>query len=165
MLRASFFVSEEIAGGKTADAYWVATLRAFTGCEGFKRRRAFLGGLAAMFRLLHAGGVYHNDLKEANIMCVEGGNDDAPKFYLLDLEGVRRYSRLSERRRVKNLMQIYRTLGMHLSRSQRLFFLKCYLGDSFADRELKRGLTRVVLRRARRVDSIKARRTQSASLS
>jgi tRNA A-37 threonylcarbamoyl transferase component Bud32 len=164
-LRASFFVSEEIAGGKTANAYWMATLRDFADCEGFKRRRAFLRQLAAMFRLLHAGGVYHNDLKEANIMVVEGGNDVSVKFFLLDLEGVRRYSSLSERRRVKNLIQIYRTLGTHLSRSQRSYFLKSYLGDSFGDRKLKRDLIEVVLRRARRVDIIKARTAQPANSS
>jgi hypothetical protein len=152
MLRKSFFVSEEIAGAKTADRYWLEKLQDRKDRETFRLRRAYLARLAGLFHALHARRIYHDDLKDANIMAVAGGNGRSVDFFLLDLEGVRRCSRLSYRRRVKNLVQLYRTLGKHLTRSQMLAFLKNYLCDSYADRTTKRNLIVRVLRRARRVD-------------
>lgn len=152
MLRKSFFVSEEIAGAKTADGYWIEKLQDRKGREGFQLRRAYLARLAGLFHALHARQIYHDDLKDANIMAVAGTDGGSVTFFLLDLEGVRRCSRLSQRRRVKNLVQLYRTLGKHLSRSQELSFLKNYLRASYTDRTLKRKLVVSVLRRAQRVD-------------
>ena len=158
MLRHSCFVSEEIAGGKTADAYWLESIRQCKDRGGFKERRAFLRGLASMFHSLHQQQIYHNDLKDANILVVVKNRDiDSMEYFLLDLEGVRRCARLSRRRRIKNLVQLYRTLGRHVSRSGRMFFFKCYLGPAFADRKLKRQLIEDVLRAARRVDIRKVR--------
>ena len=152
MLRKSFFVSEEIAGAKTSDRYWIEKLQDREDREAFQLRRAYLARLAGLFEALHARRIYHDDLKDANIMVVAGGNGGSVDFFLLDLEGVRRCSRLSRRRRVKNLVQLYRTLGKHLTRSQKLSFLKNYLRASYANRALKRNLIVRVLRRARRVD-------------
>jgi len=157
MLEKSFFVSEEIAGGRTADAYWNEQLADCSGAQGFRRRRSFLQLLASLFRTLHGREIYHNDLKDANIMAVSSGNDGSVKFFLLDLEGVQRCRRLGDRRRLKNIVQIYRTLGTHLSRSQQLFFLKCYLSASYDNAERKRDLIRIILKRARRVDAAKVR--------
>src|SRR5690348_14311515 len=68
MLAASFFVSDEITGGKTADQYWQQDLAHLSGRERFRRRRRFLRGLARVFSSLHAARIYHNDLKDANIL-------------------------------------------------------------------------------------------------
>ena len=152
MLRKSFFLSEEIAGAKTADRYWIDNLQDRKDREGFQLRRAYLARLAGLFHTLHARQIYHDDLKDANIMAVAGDNGGSVDSFLLDLEGVRRCSRLSQRRRVKNLVQLYRTLGKHLTRSQRLSFLKNYFPASYSDRTLKRNLVVRVLRRAHRVD-------------
>ncbi len=120
-------------------------------------RRAFLRSLASLFRSLHAQQIYHDDLKHSNILVVNNGGDESFEWFLLDLEGVREYARLSERRRIKNLVQLYRTLGRYVSRSRQAFFLKCYLGRSFADPKLKRHFVDGVLMRAKSVDRIKAR--------
>lgn len=150
MIHSSFFVSQEIAGGKTADAYWLES----TG--GYSDRRALLRGLARLFHALHTQGIYHNDLKDANILIATKSEFAEIECFLLDLEGVRRCARLSERRRIKNLVQLYRTLGRHVPRSRQIYFLKCYLGSGFDDRNLKRKLVDRVLRAARRVDRAKA---------
>lgn len=157
MLRRSFFVSEEIAAGKTTDAYWLESLRQRKDRGGFKERRAFLRSLASLFLSLHAQQIYHNDLKHSNILVVNNGGDESFEWFLLDLEGVRQYVRLSERRRIKNLVQLYRTLGRYVSRSRQAFFLKCYLGRSFADPKLKRHFVDGVLMHAKSVDRVKAR--------
>jgi hypothetical protein len=155
MLQRSFFVSEAIAGARTTDAFWRQNLRACEGRAGFRLRRQFLVRLAALFAALHSRRIYHDDLKDANIMAFVG--EDGPQFALLDLEGVRRCFRLSERRRIKNLVQLYRTLGRYLSRSQKLFLLKVYLSTGFHDRALRHRIAVAVLGLARRVDRRKAR--------
>jgi hypothetical protein len=162
MLRQSFFISEEIVGGRPARASWIA-LRERPGIAGIHYRRAFLRGLALLFQKLHGLRIYHNDLKEANILAAAVDETPEIQFFLLDLEGVRRCRWLSARRRIKNLVQIYRTLGPHLSRAQQLFFLKTYLGPEFSQLRRKRRLIRVLRRRARRVTEQKARHSRRNS--
>jgi len=45
----SFFIAEEIANGKTIDAYWRDELETLIGGDGVARRRGFLKGLAQLF--------------------------------------------------------------------------------------------------------------------
>jgi Lipopolysaccharide kinase (Kdo/WaaP) family len=153
----SFYLSREISGGCTVDAYWLATLKPLPALEGVRRRRAFLQNLGELFRTLHSHGVYHNDLKDANILAAPAWNGDSIRLYLLDLEGVRQYRVLSESRRIKNLVQLNRTLGHQLTGTQRMRFLRAYLAGSFLDRGLRRGLTAKVIGASNRLDSIKAR--------
>ncbi|HEX2932495.1 MAG TPA: lipopolysaccharide kinase InaA family protein [Candidatus Binatia bacterium] len=158
----SFFVTQEVVGGKTTDAFWLQVLRPLRGRDGFERRRSFLRGLADLFRSLHARHIYHDDLKDANILTVANAGDRSVAFFLLDIEGVKRYSRLSEKRRIKNLAQLYRTLGRHVSASLKLYFLKEYLGPLFRERGHKRRLISKVLRRSRRLDARKERLSAEA---
>ena len=162
-LTKSFFISEEIANGKTLDAYWRDELVTSIGGDGIARRRGFLKGLAQLFLNLHGQGIYHNDLKDANILAVDG-SQRAVRFFLLDLEGVKRYAPLSEKRRVKNLVQLYRTLGQYLRQTDKLIFLKCYLGASFARRKVRRQLIKKLLRESRRLDSMKAGQMRGESV-
>jgi hypothetical protein len=157
MLASSFFVAEEIAGAQTSDRFWRNILKPAQGSKGLQRRRAYLAGLAGLFARLHRQRIYHGDLKDANIMAFPG--ESGPRFVLLDLEGVRRCSVISRRRRVKNLVQLYRTLGKSLRRPEQLFFLKNYLGGDFANRPLRRRFVNEVLNLAQRVDRRKARPT------
>ena len=154
-LTKSFFVTEEICGGKTADAYWREDLAASRLASVWKRQRNFLGGLASLFRSLHAADIYHNDLKDANILTVSGPEDLSQSFFLLDLEGIKRYARLSWKRRTKNLVQLNRTLGRYVSRSAKLYFLKCYLGATFANRPQTKRLIQTILTESYRLDARK----------
>jgi serine/threonine protein kinase len=155
VLSKSFFISEEIARGKTIDAYWREHLRVLPGREGFKRRRNFLISLAWMFRTLHAQNIYHNDLKDANILAIANGFE-SESLALLDLEGIRECSLLSDKRRTKNLVQLHRTLGRNLRWTDKAVFLKSYLDVSFVDGRVKRRLVENVLRESRRVDLLKS---------
>jgi hypothetical protein len=157
MLESSFFVAEEIAGAQTSDRFWRTILKPAGGRNGFQQRRAYLARLAALFASLHAQRIYHGDLKDANIMAFAGEN--GPRFALLDLEGVRRCAVISRHRRVKNLVQLYRTLGKNLRRPEQVFFLKSYLGADFRNRLIRRRFVMDVLNFARRVDRRKARAT------
>ena len=154
----SFYLSEEIADGKTADTYWREDL-SIAQPQRLRRRRQFISGLALTFQALHRQGVYHNDLKDANIIVVPG--KDAELFYLLDLEGTRRYSDLNLRRKVKNIVQLNHTLGRLLRRTEKMYFLKVYLDSSFASKRIRRRWVTAVLEQSRRRD-LKSRRARKA---
>ena len=155
MVRRSFYISKEISGGVTVDAYWLNVLSLAQCCERFRRRRVFLDTLGTLFHTLHKHGIYHNDLKDANILAVPGQDGDAVKFYLLDLEGVREYRALSESRRNKNLVQLTRTLGKHLDATEKLTLLRAYLGQRYCDRQLRRHLIGVVIGESNRLNVMK----------
>jgi serine/threonine protein kinase len=138
MLNRSFFLSEEIEGSKTVDAYWREELVPVKGKEGMQRRKRFLRAMGELFHSLHKQGLYHNDLKDANILVCPDPLSNAERFYLVDLEGIRRYRRLNRRRQVKNLVQLNRSLGSYLRSTDKLRFLASYLGPLFCNRTHKR---------------------------
>jgi tRNA A-37 threonylcarbamoyl transferase component Bud32 len=146
----SFYLSEEIAGAKTIADYWRKELLCLTGIEGHLKRRAVLRNLARLFKSLHERRIYHNDLKASNILALarESAADDM--FSLIDVQGVRKCFYLSKRRRIKNLAQLNRTLGNHLSNTEKLFFIKVYGGDHISDRRKKRQLVRSILKETSR---------------
>ena len=160
----SFFLAEEIVGGKTVDAYWRDDLRTLRGKDGFILQRRFLAVLASLFTALHEQQIYHNDLKDANILAVADPAIESVRLYLLDLEGVKRYNKLSPTRRMKNLVQLNRTFGRHLRRVEKLFFVKTYLSANFAGRQGKRELIESVLSESTRLDVLKSRQTRSDRL-
>jgi hypothetical protein len=155
MLNKSFFLAEEIEDGKTADAYWREELLTMKGKQGVWRRNRFLRGIGELFRSLHNQDVYHNDLKDANILVGPDSGGSAEHFYLLDLEGIRRYRKLNRRRQIKNLVQLNRTLGRYLRMTDKLRFLESYLGPSFVDRIDKRDWVASVLRQSNRLDRLR----------
>jgi serine/threonine protein kinase len=156
-LTMSFFLSEEIAGGQTVDAYWRGRLGGVSGRDGARLRQRFLAALAQLFRSLHSQGIYHNDLKDANILAAADPSETGLRFFLLDLEGVASVARLSERRKVKNLVQINRSLGQYLRPPEKIFFLKSYLESGFGERSLRRRLMEYVMAESKRMDRLKAR--------
>ncbi len=155
MLNRSFFLSEEIANGKTADAYWREELLTIKGKDGTQRRKRFLQGIGELFRCLHQQDVYHNDLKDANILVRPDFSAAGEHFYLLDLEGIRRYRKLNRRRQTKNLVQLNRTLGKYLRATEKLRFLESYLGPLFSNRIDKRDWVASVLRQSGRLDRLR----------
>jgi tRNA A-37 threonylcarbamoyl transferase component Bud32 len=164
MLNGSFFLSEEIENGKTADAYWREELLTMQGKEGIRRRNRFVGAIGELFRSLHQRGVYHNDLKDANILVRPDSSGGAEQFYLLDLEGIRRYRKLNRRRQIKNLVQINRTLGKYLRATDKLRFLESYLGPSFSNRIDKRDWVASVLRQSNRLDRLRNIKVSSIAM-
>jgi tRNA A-37 threonylcarbamoyl transferase component Bud32 len=155
MLNRSFFFSEEIGGAKTADCYWQEELVPVKGKEGVRKRKRFLCGMGELFRSLHEQAVYHNDLKDANILVHSDPSGEVEHFYLLDLEGIRHYRNLNRRRQIKNLVQLNRTLGKYLRRVDKVRFLEAYLGPSFSNRIDKRGRIASVLRRSNKLDRLR----------
>lgn len=153
----SFFLSEEIQGGVTVDSLWRETLSSQPTREGVRCRRAFLTTLGGLFQALHSQGVYHNDLKDANILAAVSTGSLRIALYLLDLEGVRQYRALSENRRIKNLVQLNRTLGRYLRDVQKMSVLCAYLDRNSASPQLRRRIIEKVVRESNRLDAVKSR--------
>lgn len=150
LLIKSFYLTEEIAGAKTVLDHWREDLRPLAGRQGRLKRRAILWELAQLFKSLHAKRIYHNDLKASNILARRSGRTAEGIFSLIDLQGVRKCRYLSRRRRVKNLAQLHRTLGDELRRSEKLYFLKTYLGEEPFARKRTRHFIRAVLKETAR---------------
>jgi hypothetical protein len=146
----SLYVSEEIAGAKTIADYWREDLLALKGIEGCLKRRAVLKKLARLFKSLHERRIYHDDLKAANILVLDKGPSTDEVLNLIDLQGVRKCFYLSRRRRIKNLAQINRTLGNHLTRPEKFSFINAYLGDRILDRSKRRQVVKSILKETNR---------------
>src|SRR5262249_22296622 len=124
LLRRSFLLTREVTAARRADEAW-HLLRALPDGPGPRAaRRAFARELGRLVQRLHAARVYHPDLKDYNLLVRE--RDGHRAWVLLDLEGVR-FGRVSPRRRVKNLMQLDRTIGRLASATDRLRTLAAYL--------------------------------------
>jgi lipopolysaccharide kinase (Kdo/WaaP) family protein/glycosyl transferase family 2 len=146
VLRASFFLTREVPGAETVDVAWRRLLAFADPRARGVARRGFARALGVLFGRLHAAGVYHNDLKDVNLLVT--GPLSAPRFTLLDLERVT-LGDVPERRRVKNLVQLARTLGPLATRTDRARFLAAYVG---VDRHARRALAARVLRAQRAKD-------------
>lgn len=116
-------------------------------------RRALTIGFADYLRRLHAAGLYPQDLRAANVLVT---SENPPAFVLVDLDRVRRYRRLSWRRRRKNVVQVHRSVGRGAPRREGLRFLQRYLDDPSAA-ELRRVADEIVAL-GRRKDAEYARR-------
>lgn len=155
VLRRSFLVTREVAGALPADRRW-AEMLALPAVVRRVARRALARALGALLGRLHAAGVYHADLKDVNVLV--RGEAANPECVLLDLERVR-FGPVSRRRRVKNLMQLERTLGRRASRSDRLRALAAYLAaaEPAAGRRVRRAWAQAVLQAAAAKDRRKAK--------
>lgn len=151
MLTGSFYLTEEVTGSRISNRYWSEELQPLTGVMGISRRRAFLRGLAELFAKLHAKNIYHNDLKDFNILVAPNASS-GESLFLLDLEGVRRYGQISQRRRIKNLVQLNRTLGKLLSNTEALRFLKVFLGPKFREQAEKKAWVTLIVKHSRDLD-------------
>ncbi len=87
-------------------------------------RRRLMVAFADYLRCLHVAGVYAQDLRAANVLVT---SEEPARFVLVDVDRVRRYRHLSWRRRRKNLVQIYRSVGRAASLAERARFLRRYL--------------------------------------
>jgi hypothetical protein len=81
-------------------------------------------------------------------------NGGTERFYLVDLEGIRRYRRLNRRRQVKNLVQLNLSLGAYLRPTDKLRFLVSYLGPLYSNRTHKRNWVARVTGQSNRVGSL-----------
>lgn len=96
------------------------------GARGIKKKRLFIEELARLFRYFHNTGLYHCDLCGVNILVKEGQEGNWEMF-IIDLDSVSLWKRLTLRRRLENFSQISRGLA-YITNTDRMRFFKTYFG-------------------------------------
>ncbi len=149
LLQESYYVSKAIPESEISVHYFEKEFGAQSP-NSVRRRREFVRALARFFRSLHQENIYHSDLKDYNILVSAGDGPNPYAFWLLDVECVGRFGPIGGRRRLKNLIQINKTLGEKMKLTDRLAFLKEYLGAGEAERlgKKQKALIRKVFRRS-----------------
>ena len=122
VLTKSLYLSEEVSGAKTVETFWCEDLMPLKGVQGYQKRRAFLWRLARMLNSLHKQKIYHNDLKASNVLVLDRSTPTQKVFSLIDLQGLRKCFYVSKRRRIRNLAQLNRTLGIVLTKNAEAVF-------------------------------------------
>lgn len=141
VLKESFYVTRAIEDSWISVEYYKEKL--VDKAVSIRDKRFFLRSLAKLFSDIHGKGIYHNDLKDYNILVRE--EEGHLRFFLLDLEGIKEYEMLPERKRLKNLVQLNRTLGRLVNNTAKIAFLKEYCGTG-EWKELARSIVKESLR-------------------
>jgi tRNA A-37 threonylcarbamoyl transferase component Bud32 len=123
-------------------------------------RREALGAVAGTVRRMHDAGLFSSDLQETNLMLDRDGGVLAIHF--VDLDGFRRLGRVGWRRRRRNLVQLDRSVGRFMSRSERLRFLRDYLGEGWDRKAVRTLVERLMLERDRKEREFTRRRIRRA---
>ena len=155
LVQESVYISQALPYPSLSD-YW----RESTPHWSMAQRRLFLRELALFVRSFHAAGLYSGDLRDANLLVEECEVQHGPRwrFYLVDLDRLKHCPSLTLRRRVKNLVQLDRTLGHRARQTERLFFLYAYLGPPLPSSKQRRALLKTLLSVRRRKDREYAKR-------
>ncbi len=155
----SWYCSEGLYAHLPLHTYW----RHHCPTWSFRHRRAFLKALAEFLRSFHAAGLYTGDMRDANLLVEDIGSEQW-RFYLVDLDRILHAPPLSQRRRLKNIVQLERTLGRSLHASDRLFFLYRYFGDPLPAPSVRRSFIQHLLHLRNRKDREYARRRRRQRL-
>jgi tRNA A-37 threonylcarbamoyl transferase component Bud32 len=130
VVAASDLVLERIPDAVAISRYLPSAVR---GVDAAQRRRIVRGAVeaaASLVRRLHERGASHHDLKGTNVLAVGTEDPARPSLWLVDLDSVRTWRRVPERERVQNLGRLQAEFAdsAWLTRTDRLRFLKAYLG-------------------------------------
>ena|GEM_PF-743266 len=122
-------------------------------CEGrqglnrqqLRHRRGLIRAFGQTVGRMHAKGIFHGDLRLGNVLArnEEGGW----RFFFLDNERTRKFSRLPCRLRVKNLVQVNMAPRGLFTNTDRMRFFKEYCTENAAAKEQKIALIRKILKR------------------
>jgi Lipopolysaccharide kinase (Kdo/WaaP) family len=119
-----YFVTASVPETIPAARFWVERAAGSSIAE----RRGPLEALARELRRFHDAGFYSRDANADNFL-LRVDRRGATEVFLLDLENVRRVGRVSRRRRVKNLVQMYGPLRDRVALRDRLRFVRAYHGE------------------------------------
>ena len=135
VVQESVYISQALPHPPLSD-YWRESAPRWSVAQ----RRLFLRELALFVRSFHAAGLYSGDLRDANLLVEECQAQQGPRwrFCLVDLDRITYDPSLTLRRRVKNLVQLDRTLGRRARQTERLFFLYAYLGPPLPSAKQRR---------------------------
>ncbi len=125
----SFAIIEKIQDGVSLERSLPGFFNGPETSENLRMRRRFIGRLAAFIRKFHDTGYRHRDLYLCHIFRTPDG-----QFYLIDLARAFKPILLGALYRIKDVAQMhYSAPAKHFSRTDRLRFLRAYLGREKLD--------------------------------
>jgi serine/threonine protein kinase len=168
IVRLEWVIMEVIPGALELDRYIVKQIAlGWTPDE----RTGLARLLGRFIGSIHSRGVFHSDLKTCNIVVSGPGsspkaNPDPPTsdedasafssstvhFSLLDYDDVTFAREVTDKKRIKNLLQIFLSTPMAVKASQRLLFLDEYALHAGLSRGRKREIAREVIKAAQGKD-------------
>ncbi len=129
----SYLVFEAVEGIKCLDLYAYETFR--DGRATRARKLAFIGFLANYLRHLHERGIFHRDMKPSNLLVHDMGEEW--QITLIDFADLSVEPIAHRTNRIRNLAQWNGSMPVVLSRTDRLRFLRAYLGGDPAEADLR----------------------------
>ncbi len=131
MLVESFLITERVEDGLPIDRYLSAKCDQLPAAERRPVVRAFIEQVGRLLRQMHERGITHPDLKATNLLVSESESGWPPLFSFIDLDGVKTWQRVPEEEMIQNLARF--AVGFrshpHLTRTDRVRFLRVYLGE------------------------------------
>ncbi len=123
LCRTSFLVTREIENARAVYTYpnedWPAQANGTA-----HDKREFIRALGSTIGRMHAAQIFHGDLRAGNIFAEK--SEGNWRFYFLDNERTKKFRRLPQRLRLKNLVQINMLIGPAITRSDRMRFFRTY---------------------------------------
>ncbi len=114
----------------------------------FQMKRSLAGAFGRTVGRMHAGGIFHGDLRLGNVLARE--EQDGWRFFFLDNERTKRFRRLPARLRLKNLVQINMFEPWAASNTDRMRFFKEYWAENKKSKVEKAALIKKVLKKTNR---------------
>lgn len=149
----SYLVTAAVAGSEPAARFW----RERAARLGPRSRGRLVERAAAELRRFHDAGFYSRDANADNFL-IRWSESGELGFWLLDLENVRRLASVSQRKRIKNLVQLHGPVRDVVRRLDRARFVRAYLGGR---ERLREWLRRLEALDARKEAEYRRRREQA----
>jgi serine/threonine protein kinase len=127
----SFMVTLEVESARSV-------YQLVSAAERLRERRSFIKALGCAVGRMHAEGIFHGDLRPGNVLARKEG--DNWRIFFLDNERTRKFRKIPERLRLKNLVQINMFEPGEVSGTDRMRFFREYWAEN-----KERGLERAVL--------------------
>jgi serine/threonine protein kinase len=154
--RTEWIVMEVIPGALELDRHILTRVNASWSTE---ERRSLVRSFGRFIGSMHGKGIFHSDLKTCNILVSDerrqrgeqpsGGPHPLVRFSLVDYDDVSFDRYVSERKKIKNLVQIFLSTPLAIGTTDRLRFLSECALHAGMDRQHRREISRHVLEAAR----------------
>jgi tRNA A-37 threonylcarbamoyl transferase component Bud32 len=116
--------------------------------ERLQERRSFVRALGGAVGRMHAKGIFHGDLRPGNVLARKEG--DNWRIFFLDNERTRKFQRIPEQLRLKNLVQINMFEPGEVSNTDRMRFFRKYWAENKESGLEKAALIKKVLKETAR---------------
>ena len=135
IVKRNFLVTESVPDALEIEKYIKRHFHRSDVPEKVFKKREFISLFGKTIGRMHRSGIFQGDLRERNVLVQEG---NPPRIYLIDNERTRRYARLPDRKRLKNLVQVNMNRSPVITLTDRLRFFLAYLEENPGMKDMRR---------------------------